>query len=236
MVTSKLSSADLQIKRVTLHSKRRKGYYYRIKTQESKERAEGVILVNRYHYFKFSSKVRTRAQASSAFQYYKLSRVRGVSKLPTTSGVAKGTPISAAPGEVEKEEEEYYTLHVRMDYDAADGARSGHNLVMRDSWISRKFKKDIDMDTIHQSLLNEFKSAFKHEFSGSNKHGFINAIMDEGRSSLVNGIERGGYTEKVLFNYSSTGESGSFRQIDRSLTQVRAEEKSKAEFLARSRR
>jgi hypothetical protein len=193
-----------------------------------------VILVNRYHYFKYSSKVRTRAQASSAYQYYKLSRTRGVSKLPTTSGVAKETPISAAPGEVE--EEEYYTLHVRMDYDAADGARSGHNLVMRDSWISRKFKKDTDMDTIHQSLLNEFKSAFKHEFSGSNKHGFINAIMDEGRSSLVNGIERGGYTEKVLFNYSSTGESGSFRQIDRSLTQVRAEEKSKAEFLARSRR
>ena len=156
--------------------------------------------------------------------------------MPTTSGVAKETPVSAAPGEVEKEEGEYYTLHVRMDYDATNGARPFNHLVMRDSWISRKFKKDTDMEVIHQSLLSEFKSAFKHEFSGGKKHGFIDAIMDEGNPGLVNGIERGGYTEKVLFNYSSTGGSGSFRQIDRSLAQVRAEEKSKAEFFARSRR
>lgn len=160
-----------------------------------------------------------------------------MSKLPTTSGVVKEAPISATPEEVERQEDqEFFTLHVRMDYDSADGARKNHNFVMRDSWISKKFPKDTDMNTIHQTLLSEFKTAFAQEINGSRKHGFINCIREEGDIQYVNGIERGGYSEKVNLNYSYTGESGTFRQVDRSLSKILAERKAASEFLAKSRK
>ena len=166
-----------------------------------------------------------------------MSRKKGVSKLPTTSGVVSKTPVSSTPEAVEQNEDmEFFTLHVRMDYDSADGARKNHSFVMRDSWISKKFKKDEDLNVVHQALLKDFKSAFSQEINGSRKHGFINCITDETNSSLVNGIERGGYSEKVLLNYSYSGESGSFRQVDRSLAKVLSERKASEEFLAKSRK
>jgi len=181
------------VNQVTLNNKSRKGAYFRIYNPQTRKT----------NYYKRGKTHALYRKADALDHWRKRYKIIDYDFLP--------------PGDRRKRTKKM-TLHFRMDYDSTPG----HEMRMRDSFITAEVDAGMSDDAIAQKLEELFMEAFVQEFGNG-----LSPYID---TDMIKGLEDGGDEEVIRFQYAH-GKGSYLTKRERRIRQVISEREDRNKFM-----
>jgi len=158
-------------------------------------------------FYKVRKDVKTKAAAQARFNVNKAKRL-----------IDKKEEL---PKKKAEEEFEEARLHFRADYN-----KSGHEIIIKDSYVSTTVPKGMSDAEVQALLTDLFEEAVAQDFGAP-----VLQVLDV---EMISGLERGqGSSEdRVVINYQHGKGGGRWRHIEKPVEKIRAYKTDEAEFLS----